>query len=359
MVHLRPGRLNFRIRLASRRDEAFLDESELPPLRKPKPGRPARIITRAEEIASNAAWARARLHEKLRGAVGWTEATGIGLYGALLMLLLGRHMPDAPAEGLPLHDGAAPLPMARGGSDPALQVAGAGPAADAGAEAPGAAAAGGEASVLARTPHGTGLPMSAAATPLAPEHMAAAEPVLPTSLSPAMVIETGARMLAALLQGTVLPGTAQAEVLPAGFRGQAGSAEAAAAAAATVRTEASKAAALGTKAAQAEAAAKAVQPAEADTVPDGPGASGKTAPGGRPGDGQVGRGDRCGGAAGERDRAEARGGGGCRPGAEGDRAGREPYRGSGRRSGVGIAGRRRRPGLAGLGRAGGCAPGVG
>ena len=113
--------------------------------------------------------------------------------------------------------------------------------------------------------------MSAAATPLAPEHMAAAEPVLPTSLSPAMVIETGARMLAALLQGTVLPGTAQAEVLPAGFRGQAGSAEAAAAAASTVRAEASKAAALGTKAAQAEAAAKAVQPAEADTVPDGPG----------------------------------------------------------------------------------------
>ncbi|TDH57913.1 hypothetical protein E2C06_35400, partial [Dankookia rubra] len=139
MVHLRSGRPKLRLRLASRRDEAFLEEGELPPLRQPRPGRPARVITRREEMASNAAWARARLHEKFRGAVTWTEATGLGIYGAVLLMLLGRHAPDGAAEGLPLHDPAAP-PLARGGSDPAVQWADAGGGADAGAEAAGLAA---------------------------------------------------------------------------------------------------------------------------------------------------------------------------------------------------------------------------
>src|SRR6476620_10964265 len=100
MVHHRPGRPKLRLRLASRRDEAFLDESELPPLRQPRPGPPARVITRREEIASNAVWARARLHQTLRGTLSWTEATGLGMYGAVL-LLLGRHAPDGAVEGLP------------------------------------------------------------------------------------------------------------------------------------------------------------------------------------------------------------------------------------------------------------------
>ena len=141
MVHLRPGRRSSGSGWLSRRDEALPRRGEPPvPLRQPKPGPPARVITRREEIASNAAWARARLQEKLRGAVSWTEAAGLGVYGAVLLLLLGQHAPDGAAEGLPLRDPASPVPLARGGSDPSMQLAEAGTTTDTGAEVPGMAA---------------------------------------------------------------------------------------------------------------------------------------------------------------------------------------------------------------------------
>ncbi|TCZ50667.1 hypothetical protein, partial [Roseicella aquatilis] len=150
MVYLRPGRTKLGLRLASRRgrDEAFFAGDEAPPPRRPKPVRPATVITEAEEAASHAAWLRARLHQRFRGAVSWTEAAGLGLYGALLLLLLGRHQPDGPQEGLPLRDATLPFGL-RWGGDPAAQraeaggappEAGDGPAAMAVADAEGMAA---------------------------------------------------------------------------------------------------------------------------------------------------------------------------------------------------------------------------
>ncbi|MEN0076011.1 MAG: hypothetical protein AAGC69_16605, partial [Paracraurococcus sp.] len=150
MVHHRPGRIRFRISLASSlargRDESFLTEDELRPLRRPKPGKPAASITPAEEAASHAAWARARLHQKFRGAVSWTEATGLGLYGALLLMLLGRHVPDGPAEGVTPPE-AGPVPLAdHAPIDPAVHLAA--------AEAP--AGAGDAAVIAAVAAGGTG-----------------------------------------------------------------------------------------------------------------------------------------------------------------------------------------------------------
>ncbi|WP_205083087.1 hypothetical protein, partial [Paracraurococcus ruber] len=143
MVHHRPGRIRFRIRLASQRDADFFEDGELPPPPKPVIA-PAPTISRFEDMASNLAWARAALHRRLRGDLGWGEAAGMGLYGALLLMLLGRQIPHAPQEGLPLRDAEGVLPVAAAGhghavpGDTALAAA---EAAGTGAEAAGQAEA--------------------------------------------------------------------------------------------------------------------------------------------------------------------------------------------------------------------------
>src|SRR4051794_34732811 len=97
MGHHGPQRAGFR--RAAPGDAAFLEPHELPE----RPRRPAATITRKEDRASNRAWARAALHQQLRGSftLGEGVGLGIGLVGLAVSLAPDGNSGGTSASGTP------------------------------------------------------------------------------------------------------------------------------------------------------------------------------------------------------------------------------------------------------------------
>jgi hypothetical protein len=151
MGHDVPHRTLFRTRPAAPPDASFFEPHELPKRR----GRPATVITKAEERESHRRWSQAALHQRMRGSFTLGEGLGLGGVGVTLGVALSQDG-QSGAASYSAGGARAASTTARGG--PGVAAAGPAPAygAEAGAEPPGAAATLTDAVAAARpAPRGT------------------------------------------------------------------------------------------------------------------------------------------------------------------------------------------------------------